>query len=62
MEEVSLQKKKKKRRLKSEEVMWNTQISIKAGVGTKDWTKTEHFIDKRVICPAKIKACRASKQ
>lgn len=38
--------KKKKKSLKSEEVIWNTQISMKAGVGTKDWMKTENFIDK----------------
>lgn len=51
MKDVSLQKKKS---LKSEELMWNSQIRIKAGTKTKDWTKTEHSIDKHLICCAKF--------
>lgn len=43
MEDVSLQKMKS---LKAEELMQNMQITIKAGIETKDWTKTEHSIDK----------------
>lgn len=48
--------------LKSEEIMWNTQIRMQAGVETKDWTITEYSIHKHLICSAKIKACRSSKR